>query len=86
MENPIRTIVSAINSPTDIFDKWLPQLFTLHFTKPGSHTPDSLELKTALDDLNIPHNDKLVSFDVVSLFINIPIDLINQASLTTRLI
>lgn len=72
---PVRIIVSATNSPTYSFDKSLFQLFNKHFTKPSSSLKNSLILKDILDDTIMPDNYNLVSFDVVSLFSNIPRDL-----------
>ena len=76
---PIRIIVSAINSPTYQFDKSISLLFNKFFPLPSSTIKNSTTLKNKLDYINIPHNYKLVSFDVVALFNNIPKNLILDA-------
>ena len=77
--NPIRIIVSAIGSPTYSFDKSLSILFNKHFPRPKSTIKNSTELKEIIDKIIVPDGFELVSFDVVSLFTNIPTDLILHA-------
>ena len=77
--NPIRIIVSAIGSPTYSFDKSLSILFNKHFPRPKSTIKNSTELKEIVDKITVPDGFELVSFDVVSLFTNIPTDLILHA-------
>ena len=74
--NPIRIIVSAIGSPTYSLDKSLSIVFNKHFPRPKSIIKNSTELKEIVDKITIPDGFELISFDVVSLFTNIPIDLI----------
>ena len=77
--NPIRIIVSAICSPTYSFDKSLSILFNKHFPRPKSSIKNSTELKEIIDNITVPDGFELVSFDVISLFTNIPTDLILRA-------
>ena len=77
--NPVRIIVSSINSPLYSFDKCLSFLFNKYFLKPISSFKNSYEIKSCLMNNIIPENYKLLSLDVVSMFPNLPYDLILQA-------
>ena len=78
--NPIRIIVSAIGSSTYTLDKSLSLLFNRYFLRPTPTIKSCSELKKITDELIIvPDGFELSSFDVVSLFSNIPSDLILQA-------
>lgn len=79
VNNPIRIIVSAINSPTYRLDKSICLLLNRHVPKPQSSLKNSIELKNILDNTLITSEYSLVSFDVVSLFSNIPKHLILEA-------
>ena len=76
---PIRIIVSSINSPLYSFDKSISLFFNKYLIRPKSYVKNSLEIKNLITNKLIPQNYKLISLDVVSLFPNLPHNLILQA-------
>ena len=70
--NKFRPIVNNINSPTYFLAKHLVKKFS-NITKFNSHSiKNSFELVESIQNLELSGNDFLVSFDVTSLFTNIP--------------
>ena len=69
-------MVSAIVSPAYSLDKSLSILLNKHFLRPKSTIKNSTKLKEIVDKITVPDGFELVYFDVVSLFTNIPTDLI----------
>ena len=65
--NPVRPIISAINSPTYNLSKILSKFLYEHLKKPFSHINNSLELKEKLEGIMIPDGFEIISLDVVSL-------------------
>ncbi|XP_023245013.1 uncharacterized protein LOC106646168 [Copidosoma floridanum] len=76
---PVRIIVSAIGSPTYTLDKWFSKFFNKFCKRSPSSLKNSYDLKSTLRDLIVPHNYLLVSFDVVSLYSNLPFSLIKKS-------
>lgn len=72
---PMRPIVSTINSPHSDLAKFLASILK-NIVNSEYNLNNSLELKEKLGDIKIPKNHQLISFDVVSLFTNVPIDLV----------
>ena len=70
---PLRPIVSAIGSPTYHLDKYLSGLLQPHIGQTSSFVKDSKHFVDKLKDIVIGPQDILVSFDVVSLFTNVPL-------------
>ena len=77
--NPVRPIISAINSPTYNLSKILSKFLYEHLKKQFSQINNSLELKEKLEDM-IPDGFEIISLDVVSLFTNVPEYLICSAT------
>lgn len=73
---PIRVIVSSINSPTHKFAKVIAEVLKKYIPQPKSYVKNSLEVKKLIDNIKIPVGYSLVSLDVVSLFNNVPSDLV----------
>jgi hypothetical protein len=71
---PLRPIVSAINSPTQPLAKYLAWRLQPHVIKSKSFVKNSEDFIQKIQDIKIEEQDILVSFDVVSLFTNIPTD------------
>ena len=69
---PVRPIISIVNSPTYYVSKFFAQFLQNNLKIPLSHIDKSLELKEKLENIKIPCNYEIVSFDVVSLFTNVP--------------
>ena len=69
--NPLRPIVSFISSPTYNLSKYVAKIL-----KPltGNSAKNSTEFCGSIADINLQDDDELVSFDVVSLFTSIPVD------------
>lgn len=72
---PLRPITSAINSPGTKLAKYLVQLLAPIFLNNELHMKNSYECKKLLDQVIVEGEEILVSFDVVSMFTNIPVEL-----------
>ena len=70
----MRPITSSINAPTYNLAKWLVQKFNSFPKFESANLKNSLDLVDKIKDINIDKNDRLVSFDVTSLFPSIPIE------------
>ena len=70
--NPIRPIVSFINSPSYNIAKFLSNLLTPSTNKSPHKLKNSLDAKNKLKNFIVPQNFQLVSFDVKALFTSIP--------------
>lgn len=72
---PLRPICSFINSPSIELCRYITNILK-NITKDSKYNiKNSLEFKYKINNQTILDNEKLVSFDVISLFPNIPIDL-----------
>ncbi|MGR8252493.1 reverse transcriptase domain-containing protein, partial [Escherichia coli] len=71
---PLRPIVSQINAPTYRLAKHLSSLLQPLVGKTTSFVKDSRHFVEILKDLQLQPDELLVSFDVVSLFTNVPLD------------
>jgi len=79
---PLRIIVSSINStlqPLAVYAVYLHKILNKSMIHDKSNIKNSFELKKELIKIDLTTNLKLVSFDVVSLFTNIPINLVNDS-------
>ena len=65
---PLRPIVSAIGSPTYELAKYLATLLQTHIGQTSSYIKDSGHFISKISTLNLNPGDRLISFDVVSLF------------------
>ena len=72
---PLRPIVSFVSSPTYALSKYLARVLSPLVGNSKSFVASSSEFVTFSKEVTIPDNYELVSFDVVSLFTNVPIDL-----------
>ena len=79
VNNPVRPIISATNSPTYNLSKILSKFLYEHLKKPFSHIKNSLELKEKLEGIIIPDGFEIIILDVVSLSTNVPEYLICSA-------
>ena len=71
---PIRPVVSYINAPCYLMSKHLNSEFRkLTSFKPKHSLLNSSDLISKIQNTHIPHNAKLVSFDVTSLFTSVPV-------------
>ena len=70
--NPLRIIISDINSPTCILSKYLKTIITKSLPTPLSNIKNSWEFKQKIEKCKVPLNYVLLSLDVTSLFTNIP--------------
>jgi len=75
---PLRIIVSSTGSPLHNLASYLHKILCKSLPVPSSHINNSFELINKLSDVYIPDGFSLVSLDVVSLFTNVPIDLITN--------
>ena len=69
---PIRPILSAINIPNYKLAKFLIPSIE-HLTKSEYVLKNSREFFETIKDFNLPKTSKMVSFDITSLYTNIPI-------------
>lgn len=66
---PPRPIVSAINSPTSLMQRFLLPLLQL-IVNEGMNLKDSVEIKIKLSKLSIPLTHVMKTFDVKDMFTN----------------
>ena len=71
---PFRPIVSFINSPLYNLSKFIAVLLTPLVGANGFTVKNSYEFVEQLKYLTISHDECMVSFDVISLFTKIPVD------------
>ena len=71
---PLRPIVSAINSPTHPLARYLTSCLQTLTENNFSNIKNSYHFIEILQGIRLQDNDILVSFDVTSLFTNIPIE------------
>lgn len=72
---PLRPIVSTINSPAGPLAKFCAQILNNITDKDKYNFGNSYNFKKFVDKIVLPKDYVLVSFDVVSLFTNVPLDL-----------
>jgi len=80
---PLRIIVSSINTTLYPFAKFLSKMISDNVPRSVNQIKNSYELCNVLSNMFIPDTHILASFDVVSLFTNVPLDLAIK-SLTVR--
>jgi len=73
---PLRIIVSSTGSPLHNLASFLHKILCISLPVPSSHVNNSFDLIKKLSDVHIPDDFSLVSLDVISLFTNVPVDLI----------
>ena len=71
---PLRPIVSNIGSPTYKLAKHLASHIQPFIGSGPSYIKNSSHFVNLIQDLTLAETDLLVSFDVVSLFTNVPVD------------
>lgn len=72
---PLRPIVSTINSPVYKMSKYLINSIKTLTQNSKFNVKNSYDFKSKIDTITLQPNDILVSFDVISLFTNIPVDI-----------
>ena len=72
-QTPLRPIVSAIGSPTYELAKYLASLLKPHIGRTDTYVKDSTHFIEQLKAIKLQTDDRLVSFDVVSLFTKVPV-------------
>jgi len=73
---PLRIIISSIDSPLHNLADFLQNIYKQSLLLPPSYIQNSADLMEKLTNFNFPDDCSLVSLDVVSLFTNVPIDLV----------
>jgi len=72
---PLRIIVSSVNTSLYPVAKFLSRIISDGIPDSDYQAKNSFEMCNALSRISIPENHILASFDVVSLFTNVPLDL-----------
>ena len=72
---PFRSIVSFVNSPTDAISGYLARILSPVVGNTDYTVKNSCEFADFIRDKTLNACEELVSFDVVSLFTKIPVDL-----------
>lgn len=75
---PLRPIISAVTSPSYNLSKYYHKVLSNVTGKKTSHIENSIDFINKIKNITIPDNYKLISFDVTSLFTNIPLDLVSE--------
>lgn len=73
---PLRPIVSCVGSSTYNLSKFLANLLTNAFVKDEYYVKNSFQFLQSITNIVLPEGYILVSLDVISLFTNVPIDLV----------
>ena len=71
---PLRPIVSCIGSPTYQLSKYITSLISSLPGHTGSHVKNSRHFTEMMGSVHLGSDESLVSFDVSSLFTNVPVD------------
>ena len=77
---PLRPIVSIIGSPTYALSKELASIFSNLTGLSEHHEKNSEEFVKSVTAIKIEETEILVSFDVISLFTKIPVDLATKVA------
>ncbi|XP_075162978.1 uncharacterized protein LOC142235598 [Haematobia irritans] len=72
---PLRPICSSINSPSSNLCKHLTTILNRLTDNSKYNVKNSMQFKSKIQDITIDEDETMVSFDVVSLFPSIPVDL-----------
>ena len=72
---PLRLIVSFVSSPTYSLSKYLARVLSPLIGNTTSFVASSTEFVSFSKSITILPNYELVSFDVVSLYTNVPVEL-----------
>jgi hypothetical protein len=75
---PLRPIVSSIDSPCYALAGFLHKILTPLTGNTNSFVKNSEDFIKTIQDINLQKEDCLVSFDVVSLFTNVPVEEVLQ--------
>ena len=70
---PIRPIVSYTGTPLYNLSKYVADILTTYTKNPDKHTENSKQFSEYIRNVTIEEDEKLVSFDVTSLYTNVPI-------------
>ncbi|XP_036329660.1 uncharacterized protein LOC118741793 [Rhagoletis pomonella] len=73
--NPLRPICSSVNSPSYNLCKYVVKILKNVTMSSVYNVKDAIEFKNKIKDTYVYDDESLVSFDVVSLFPSIPVDL-----------
>ena len=71
---PLRPIVAAIGSPSHLLVKELTRILSPLAGKSPSHVRNSADFMQRIRQTSLAETDIMISFDVVSLFTNVPVD------------
>ena len=74
-EIPLRPIVSFVESPTYNLSKEIARILSHLVGRSERHVKNSYDFVEFLNTIKVDDNESMVSFDVVSLFTKIPVDL-----------
>lgn len=72
---PMRPVVASINTPSSKTSKMLADILQNAMNFDAYNIKNSFEFKRGLSNIKIEDSETMVSFDVVSLFTNIPVNL-----------
>lgn len=72
---PMRPVVASINTPSSKLSKYLSSILKNLLTNDRFNVTNSYEFKEKVSSITLNDEDQMVSFDIVSLFTNIPINL-----------
>jgi len=75
INTPFRIIVSSVNTALYQLAAYFHKVISESIGDATSHITSSFELHELICERQVPQNDVLISFDVISLFTNVPIDL-----------
>lgn len=72
----LRPIISSVNSPNVNISQFITNILTNSYVTNDYYIKDSFEFTEFINEKQLPNNYVIISLDVVSLFSNIPLDLV----------
>lgn len=76
---PVRIITNGINSPAYKMAKYINEICKMAIPTTQFNIRNSFELKEMLKNIRLNNSELMVSFDIVSMFSTIPVDMVYKA-------
>lgn len=77
--NPLRIIIPSFNSPTYSFAKYVSDVLSNVLGHTPHHIKNSCAFRERVYSVKLPRNHNIASIDIVSMFTNMPRDLIKDS-------
>lgn len=74
-DTPMRPVVASINTPSSRLSKWLSGILRNYLADDKFILKNSFDFRSAISVITVEPSERMVSFDIISLFTNIPVSL-----------